>query len=132
MAMVERLTIIRGVEKFELQTKTARWVLAKEEGYSPVKMLVSAIGACGGYVYQSVLENSHIPFEFEKIEVTYSREVERRAQPLKQVTIIFYVSVPEAFQARATRCLKLVSPNCPVIQSLAERITVEETVVFKK
>lgn len=33
MAMVERLTIIRGVEKFELQTKTARWVLAKEEGY---------------------------------------------------------------------------------------------------
>ena len=95
-------------------------------------MLVSAIGACGGYVYQSVLENSHIPFEFEKIEVTYSREVERRAQPLKQVTILFYVSVPEAFQARATRCLKLVSPNCPVIQSLAERITVEETVVFKK
>ena len=71
MAMVERLTIIRGVEKFELQTKTARWVLAKEEGYSPVQMLVSAIGACGGYVYQSVLENSHIPFEFEKIEVTY-------------------------------------------------------------
>lgn len=91
MAMVERLTIIRGVEKFELQTKTARWVLAKEEGYSPVQMLVSAIGACGGYVYQSVLENSHIPFEFEKIEVTYSREVERRAQPLKQVTILFYV-----------------------------------------
>lgn len=87
MAMVERLTIIRGVEKFELQTKTARWVLAKEEGYSPVQMLVSAIGACGGYVYQSVLENSHIPFEFEKIEVTYSREIERRAQPLKQVTI---------------------------------------------
>lgn len=48
MAMVERLTIIRGVEKFELQTKTARWVLSKEEGYSPVQMLVSAIGACGG------------------------------------------------------------------------------------
>ncbi|AHI41911.1 OsmC/Ohr family protein [Enterococcus faecalis DENG1] len=42
------------------------------------------------------------------------------------------MSVPEAFQERATRCLKLVSPNCPVIQSLAERITVEETVVFKK
>lgn len=30
MAMVERLTIIRGVEKFELQTKTAHWVLAKK------------------------------------------------------------------------------------------------------
>ena len=41
------------------------------------------------------------------------------------------MTVPEAFQERATRCLKLVSPNCPVIQSLAERITVEETVVFK-
>ena len=38
MAMVERLTIIRGVEKFELQTKTAHWVLAKEEGYSPVQI----------------------------------------------------------------------------------------------
>ncbi len=52
MAMVERLTIIRGVEKFELQTKTARWVLAKEEGYSPVQMLVSAIGACGANAFR--------------------------------------------------------------------------------
>ena len=107
MAMVERLTIIRGVENLNYKRKQ-RTALAKEEGYSPVQMLVSAM-ALGGYVYQSVLENSRIPFEFEKIEVTYSREVERRAQPLKQVTILFYVSVPEDFKHGRHGVLKLVS-----------------------
>ena len=77
MAMVERLTIIRGVEKFELQTKTARWVLAKEEGYSPVQMLVSAIGACGGTCINPFWKIRTFPLSL-KIEVTYSREVETR------------------------------------------------------
>ena len=65
MAMVERLTIIRGVEKFELQTKTARWVLAKKRDTRQFKCSFRQL-ALVGYVYQSVLENSHIPFEFEK------------------------------------------------------------------
>ena len=127
--MVERLTIIRGVEKFELQTKTARWVLAKEEGYSPVQMLVSAIGACGDTCINPFWKIRTFPLSLKNR--SHVSKVERRAQPLKQVTILFYVTVPEAFQEHDT-VFEACLPNCPVIQSLAERITVEETVVFKK
>ncbi len=55
---VETLTIQQGSDKFEMTTPTGNWVLAREKGYSPVQMLVSAVAACGGYVYASVLENS--------------------------------------------------------------------------
>lgn len=131
MAMVERLTIIRGVEKFELQTKTARWVLAKEEGYSPVQMLVSAIGACGDTCINPFWKIRTFPLSLKNRSHVFKRSRET-STTIKTGDDSLYVTVPEAFQERATRCLKLVSPNCPVIQSLAERITVEETVVFKK
>ena len=51
---VETLTIHQGSDKFEMTTPTGNWVLAREKGYSPVQMLVSAVAACGGYVYASV------------------------------------------------------------------------------
>ncbi len=54
MAMVERLTIIRGVEKFELQTKTARWVLAKRRGIFASSNARFGNWRLWGYVYQSV------------------------------------------------------------------------------
>lgn len=71
---VETLTIHQGSDKFEMTTPTGNWVLAREKGYSPVQMLVSAVAACGGYVYASVLENSKITAEIEKIEVSYDRD----------------------------------------------------------
>ncbi|WP_207871767.1 hypothetical protein DOK78_000164 [Enterococcus sp. DIV2402] len=127
---IETFTLIQGKEKIELPHETGNWVLAREQGYSPVQMLVCAVAACGGYVYQSVLDNSHIPYQFEKIEADYSRDTERRAEPVQAIQLRFYVKIAEEFQEKAQRCLKLVSPNCPVIQSLDPAIQVEETVEF--
>ncbi len=127
---VETLTLIQGADKFELPTEQGNWVLVRGQGYSPVQMIVSAVAACGGYVYQSVLENSHVTFTFEKIEVDYTRDSARRAEPLDSIQLRFYVQVPEEQHEKAIRCLRLVSPNCPVIQSLDPTIKVEETAVF--
>ena len=80
-------------------------------------------------MYQSVLENSHIPFEFEKIEVTYSRVETRTTIKTGDDSLLCVCS--EAFQERATRCLKLVSPNCPVIQSLAEKLLSKKQLYLK-
>ena len=78
MAMVERLTIIRGVEKFELQTKTAHWVLAKEEGYSPVQMLVSAIGACGDTCINPFWKIRTFPLSLKNRSHVFKRSRETR------------------------------------------------------
>ncbi|WP_142972865.1 OsmC family protein [Enterococcus casseliflavus] len=127
---VETLTIHQGSDKFEMTTPTGNWVLAREKGYSPVQMLVSAVAACGGNVYASVLENSKITAEIEKIEVSYDRDDNKKAQPVSAIQIQFYAKIAEADHDKATRCLKLVSPNCPVIQSLDPAIEVTETVTF--
>lgn len=124
------LTIVKGSEKFELAAPDKNWVLAYEEGYSPIQMLASAAGACGGYVYSSILENSKIPFEFKKIEVSYVRDETKKAEPLSEITMVFHVVVALEYQERATKCLRLVNPNCPVIQSLDPTIQVVETVEF--
>ncbi|WP_430611465.1 OsmC family protein [Enterococcus sp. DIV0876] len=130
---VETLTIHEGnngYDKFEMQTPNGDWILGREQGYSPVQMLVSAVAACGGYVYRSVLKNSKIEAEISKIEVSYDRDPEKKAEPVSAIQIKFSAKVAEADQEKAIRCLKLISPNCPVIQSLDPTIQVTETVVF--
>lgn len=127
---VETVTVYKGTEKFELAANPTNWILAREQGYSPVQMLVTAVATCGGYVYTSVLENSQVPFEFEKIDVSYDRDTTKRADPVSAIAIQFFVKVPLEAQEKATRCLKLVAPNCPVIQSLDPAIVVTETVHF--
>lgn len=127
---VETLTIQKGKEKFELPVEPTNWILAREVGYSPVQMLVTATATCGGYVYSSVLENSHIPYKFDKIEVSYDRDQSKQAEPLSAIDITFFVHIEKEYQEKALRCVKLVSKNCPVIQSLDKGIQVTETVVF--
>ena len=127
---VETITLIQGNDKIELPREDRNWVLAREVGYSPVQMLVSAVAACGGYVYQSVLDNSHIPYTFEKIEVSYTRNEERQAQPVQSIAITFFVEISDELHEKAERCVKLVSKNCPVIQSLDPAIEVTEKVKF--
>lgn len=127
---VETITLIQGNDKIELPREDGNWVLAREVGYSPVQMLVSAVAACGGYVYQSVLDNSHIPYTFEKIEVSYTRNEERQAQPVQSIAITFFVEISDELHEKAERCVKLVSKNCPVIQSLDPAIEVTEKVKF--
>lgn len=116
---------------FELPRPDKNWTLKADQGYSPVQMVAAATTACGGYVYQEVLENSGITFEMQKAEVVYTRdEVENKAHPIKTIEITFYLRVPAEFQKKATSCLRLIGRNCPVMQSLDPKIEVTEKAVF--
>ena len=127
----DRIELVQGQTGIELPLAAGNWVMLREEGYSPVQSLVAAVGACGAYVYQSVLEKSRIPFTFERATADYSRDVEKATEPVKSISLTFYVSVAPELQERAERALKLVSKNCPVIQSLNPAIEVVEHVVFQ-
>ena len=126
----ETLELVQGTKGMELPLAQGNWVLLREEGYSPVQSLVASTGACGAYVYQSVLENSKIPYTFHKVTMTYERDMEQAPNPISAISMTFHVSVEESLQERATRALRLVSKHCPVIQSLNPTIDIEELVEF--
>lgn len=127
---MEKLTINVNETTHTLPIENGSWLLKREVGYSPVQMLVSAVASCGGYVYASVLTNSKIPHEIEKIEVSYLRDENRKSQPVSAIDLVIYAKIDDAFHEKAERCVKLIAPNCPVIQSIDPAIVVTESVIF--
>lgn len=105
-------------------------MLLKEEGYSPIQMLVASVAGCGAYVYQSILNKSNISYTFKAVSVKYTRNQENKSKPIESIDMTFEVKVADEDQERARRALKLISKNCPVIQSLDPTISVSETIKF--
>lgn len=127
----EELVLIQGEKGMELPFETGNWVLLKgEEGYSPVETLAACVGACGAYVYQSILKNSKIAYQFEKVQVTYERDETKKSEPLSKVSLVFDVKIAKEDQGRAERSLKMIGAHCPVMQSLDPTIEINETVNF--
>lgn len=126
--MQEELTLYNTPEGFALENPS--WILSKSAGYSPIQSLVSAVGACSGYVYQDVLKRSNIPFEWGEIKVSYTRNSEALSQPIQSIVVTFLINVPSDYHRKAETAVKIVSKYCPVIQSLDKSIDVSETVVF--
>lgn len=127
---MEKLTINVKETSHTLPIENGSWVLKREEGYSPVQMFVAAVASCGGYVYASVLQNSNIPHEIEKIEVQYLRDEKRKTNPVSAIDLVIHAKIDAVFHEKAERCVKLISPNCPVIQSIDPQIVVTESVLF--
>lgn len=127
---IESLVLTKDGKAFTMPSPTGDWQLLREIGYSPVQMLVSGIAGCGGYVYESVLKNSDVPYTIERVRVEYTRNEHKRSQPLATVDLVIEAKIPVEYQDKAIRCLKLIAPNCPVIQSLDPAIQVTETVKF--
>lgn len=127
---VEKIIVTAENEQLLLRKEGIEWILKKEVGYSPVQMIASATAACGGYVLASILKKSNIPFLLDRVEVEYDRDEARRASPISEIELTFYVQADVEYQERIKRCLKLVAPNCPVIQTLDSNIKIVESLVF--
>ncbi|MGX7245462.1 OsmC family protein [Enterococcus quebecensis] len=124
------MELISSKRGFELVHQSGNWLLKKDSGFSPVEMLVASIGACGSYVYETILTNSKISFTIKKVEISYERDENRPTKPLRKVTISFFINVSKEAQGKAERAIHLISKNCPVIQSLDPSIDVVEEVFF--
>lgn len=112
-------------------TQTETWTFKRGIGYAPVQALVSATAVCESYVYQEILTNSKINYTFEKTVVTYEREESGHVNPVKAISVTFYLKdVPAEKQGLATRALRLVQANCPVSQSLNPNIQISEAIIF--
>jgi len=115
---------------FTAMTTKETWILNETLGFSPLENLVVSIGSCCAYVYDTVLTNSAVLHKFEKVEMDYGQLGRKKTDPLQWVEIHFYLQMEEKFQDKALRCLTLVQPNCPVVQSLKADISIKEHVHF--
>lgn len=128
--MSDKITLRQGTDGFELEVfGKENWIMRRELGYSPVQSIVASAAACGGYVYQHLLENSHISATFDRVEADYTRQKDN-VGAITSIQLTFFISVEESDQPKAQTCLKLVSRYCPVIQSLDPAIEIVETVEF--
>lgn len=127
---MDKIELVQGEKGMELPVETGNWIILRDGGYSPVQSMVAAVGACGAYVYQSILESSRIDYTFSKVEINYERDTEVKSEPVKSIAINFYLTVDEEKQGRAERSLKLIAKHCPVMQSLDPKIIVTETATF--
>lgn len=125
-----QIELLQGEQGLELFHKEGNWVLKRNIGYSPVQLLVTSIGACGAYVYESILTKSNVEHRLDTVDISYKVDEEDKAKPLTEVAIIFNLWVPEDKKAQVERSLRLVNEYCPVIQSLNPNIGIIKEVNF--
>ena len=117
-------------ENIELIGNEAVLDINRSKEFSPVQMMVAASGACGMYVFRSILTNSNIKHNFIKTEVSYKTDDTNKVRPLSEISITYHLEVNEEIKERVSRILKLVGKNCPVIQSLSDNVLVIENIIY--
>lgn len=127
---MKTLKLLNGELGLELEHSNGNWIMLKDVGYSPVQMLVASIGACGQYVFKSVLERSSIPGKLKDVLITYEVDNNSKSHQLTKVSIEFQLDISQDYAHKATSALRLVNDYCPVIQSLNSDIIVEKTIKF--
>lgn len=127
---METLIVTNSEQGFVLKNNSLEWTLKRDYGFSPVQMLVSATGSCGGYVYESILLQSGIDAKVERISCTYEQDVDVKGKPVKFINLVFDIRVDDEQKDRALRALKSVSDFCPVMRSLNPKIIVTKEANF--
>lgn len=117
-------------ENIELIGNEAVLDINRSKEFSPVQMMVAASGACGMYVFSSLLTNSNIKHNFIKTDVSYKTDNTNKVRPLSEISITYHLEVNEEIKERVSRILKLVGKNCPVIQSLSDNVLVIENIIY--
>lgn len=123
------MKLVNGKNGIELVHPSGNWELKKDFGFSPVESLVAAVGSCGMYVFEAILNGSKIDHEFVETKVAFEA-AEKRPHPVKEITIDYYIKMDEANHAKAERIMELVPKSCPVMQSLSADVTVIEKLHF--
>ena len=124
------LSMVMGEQGYEMSHENAHWILKKGLGYSPVQMLVASIGACGGYVLDSILDKMQLNHVMKEIDMSFEVNLESKAKELTSVSMVFYVQLEGQDYEKAQHALTLVHKYCPVMLSLNEDIKIEKSIRF--
>jgi uncharacterized OsmC-like protein len=108
------------------------WTLNKELGLQPLDMFATSVAACETMGFNRQLTDAQIEHTIQKVTVEYTRSDLQPARPIKEITITFYVAVPDKAQhVKTVELTEIAQQRCPAAQSLASDIVVKENVVFE-
>ncbi|MFD3445974.1 OsmC family protein [Microbacteriaceae bacterium 4G12] len=99
----------------------------KDNGFTPLELLIASIAGCSGIVFRTILGKKRITYE----ELTIDTEIERAEEaprPLTAVHLHYKIKGANLQENQVTSALKLVGKHCTIAQSVKESIKITETI----
>ncbi|WP_020061509.1 OsmC family protein [Bacillus sp. 123MFChir2] len=118
--IVKRDKIITKVPYGELQ-------IGKENGYTPLELLISSIAGCSAIVFRTILEKKRITYHEFTMETEIIRS-ETLSKPVKSVHIHYKIKAERITQEQLEKALELAMKNCTIVQSVKDSIEIIETI----
>ncbi|CCF13507.1 osmC-like family protein [Brevibacillus laterosporus GI-9] len=103
----------------------------RQQGFKPIDLLVSAIAGCSQIVFTRILEKKRISYNSLTLHVD-TVQSENAPNPLTKISLIYTITGSDLVQEKLDKALRLVPPNCTIIQSLHPNIEVVEQVIISK
>ncbi|SFJ55358.1 MULTISPECIES: OsmC family protein [unclassified Bacillus (in: firmicutes)] len=118
--IVKRDEIITKLPYGELQ-------IGKENGYTPLELLIASIAGCSAIVFRTILEKKRITYHEFTME-TEIRRSETLSKPLESVHLHYKIKAERITQEQLEKALELAMKNCTIVQSVKDSIEIIETI----
>jgi uncharacterized OsmC-like protein len=101
--------------------------IGKENGYTPLNLLIASIAGCSAIVFRTILEKKRIMFDDFIIEAEIVRS-EDLPKPVESVHLHYKIKAEGITQEQLEKALELAAKNCTIVQSVKDSIQVTETI----
>ncbi|EEL52135.1 OsmC [Bacillus cereus Rock3-44] len=106
-------------------------MIGKENGYSPLQLLISSIAGCSAIVFRTILEKKRITYDAFTIEAEIGRS-EALSKPVESVHLHYKIKAQNITEGQLDKALQLAVKNCTIVQSVKDSIKITETVELIK
>ncbi|WP_226528581.1 OsmC family protein [Metabacillus niabensis] len=115
-------------EGFTTTTEFGELHVAGDEqyGYRPFQLMVASIVVCSGGVLRKILKKKRIDIEDIAISTNVERN-EEKANQIEKIHIHYKIKGQNLNEKKIHQSIVLANKNCPMAQSVAGSIEIEET-----
>ena len=121
------------IKQDDIEGRFIVWSISdwKENGYSPLQLLVSSIAGCSAIVFRTILEKKRITYDTFTIETEIGRS-EALSKPVESVHLHYKIKAQNITEEQLDKALQLAVKNCTIVQSVKDSIKVTETIELIK
>lgn len=101
--------------------------IGKENGYTPLELLIASIAGCSSIVFRTILEKKRITYNEFTIEAEIVRS-EVLSKPVESIHLHYKIKAEGIAQEQLEKALELAVKNCTIVQSVKDSIQVIETI----
>lgn len=98
----------------------------EEYGFRPYQLMVASIAVCSGGVLRTILEKKKLKVDDITIDTDVLRNAEK-ANRIEKISIHYTIKGENLKEDQIQKAIHLANKNCPMAQSVAGSIEIEET-----